>query len=64
MDIKTQSTVEPIEKLSLEEWLAEFRIGLMAPKPKDGIEKAKRMMEDYDFKKLQVQSDSNYVIAF
>lgn len=54
MDIKTQSTVEPIEKLSLEEWLAEFRIGLMAPKPKEGFEKARTMMEEYDFSKLDI----------
>ena len=62
MEIKTQSTVEPTTKLSLEEWLAEFRIGIMAPKPIN--DRPKQMMIEYDFKKLQVQSDSNYVIAF
>ena len=63
MKIKIQSTVEPTEKLSEKEWLAEFKIGIMAPKPIEGRERALRMMEEYDFKKLRVQSDSNYVIA-
>ena len=52
MEIKTQSTVEPTTKLSLEEWLAEFRIGIMAPKPIN--DRPKQMMEEYDFKKLDI----------
>lgn len=54
MEIKTQSTVEPTTQLSLEEWLAEFKIGIMAPKPKEGLDKAKTMMEEYDFSKLDI----------
>lgn len=54
MEIKIQSTVEPTVKLSEKEWLAEFRIGIMAPKPKEGLEKARTMMEEYDFSKLDI----------
>lgn len=64
MQIKIQSTVEPTVKLSKEEWLAEFKVGILAPKPIEGRERARAMMEEYDFKKLQVQSDSNYIMAF
>ena len=34
----------PTEQLSLEEWLAEYKIGLMAPKPTEGKERAMKMM--------------------
>ncbi len=52
MQIKIQSTVEPTIKLSLEEWLAKFKVGIMAPKPIEGRERAKRMMEEYNFSNI------------
>lgn len=52
MQIKIQSTVEPTVKLSLEEWLAKFKVGIMAPKPIEGRERAKRMMEEYNFSNI------------
>jgi hypothetical protein len=52
MQIKIQSTVEPTVKLSLEEWLAKFKVGILAPKPIEGRERAKRMMEEYNFSNI------------
>ena len=45
MAAKIQSTVMPTDQLSLMEWFMEYRVGLMAPKPNEGREKAKKMME-------------------
>ena len=52
MQIKIQSTVEPTVKLSLEEWLAKFKVGILAPKPIEGRERAKRMMKEYNFSNI------------
>lgn len=38
-------TIECEERPSLIDWMAEFRIGLMAPKHPEGKQKAKEMMK-------------------
>lgn len=43
--IQIQSTVMPTEQLSEMEWLEEFKVGILAPKPTEGKEKAMKMME-------------------
>lgn len=47
--IKIQSTVYPPNQPNQMEWLKEFKVGIMAPKPTEGKERAKVMMEDYRF---------------
>lgn len=54
-------TVECSERPSLTEWLAEFKVGLMAPKSIEGKEKAKSMMKlwgdgngNVDFSKIKL----------
>ena len=42
--IAIQSTVQPTEQLSEMEWLKEFRVGILAPKPSEGRDRAKAMM--------------------
>ena len=43
--IKIQSTVTPPEQPSLNVWLIDFKVGLMAPKPRDGKDRAIKMMK-------------------
>jgi hypothetical protein len=58
--IKTFSTARPSKTPSLVEWLAEFKVGVQAPKFTN--ERPARMMEGWNFEgavnRLQVQSDS------
>ena len=38
-------TVQPSSQPSQAEWMKEFKIGLMAPKPREGRDRALKMME-------------------
>lgn len=47
--LKIQSTVLPNNQPGLTEWLKEFKAGIMAPKPREGRDRALKMMEEYNF---------------
>lgn len=43
--VKIQSTVLPPQEISLDAWLIDFRVGLMAPKSTEGKDRAIKMMK-------------------
>ena len=47
---KIQSTVYPSYQPSQLEWEKEFNIGILAPKPTEGKERAKKMMQLWEDK--------------
>jgi hypothetical protein len=47
-------TVYPSNQLSQLEWMKEFRIGLMAPKPREGRDKALSMMKLWEDKNQHI----------
>ena len=52
MQIKIQSTALPINQPSEKDWLKEFKAGILAPKPREGRDRALKMMEDYNFSNI------------
>ena len=42
-------TVYPSSQPSQKDWMEEFKVGIMAPKPREGRDRALKMMEEYKF---------------
>ncbi len=45
-------TVQPSNQPSQKDWMKEFKVGLMAPKPREGRDRALKMMEEYNFRNV------------
>jgi hypothetical protein len=45
-------TVQPNNQPSQAEWMKEFKVGLMAPKPREGRDRALSMMKEFNFRNV------------